>query len=76
MEMKDNDLLFYIRANRFVHNMVRSIVGTLLMVGQGKIDILDFEEIIFSRKRSKAGTSAPAHGLYLLTVDYPNDIYL
>jgi tRNA pseudouridine38-40 synthase len=75
-EVQGNDLLFYIRANRFVHNMVRSVVGTLLMVGQGKIGIADFEQIIFSRKRSKAGTSAPAHGLYLVKVDYPNDIYL
>lgn len=73
-ELRGNDLLFYIRANRFVHNMVRSIVGTLLMVGQGKIGISDFEEIILSRKRSKAGTSAPAHGLYLVAVEYPKDI--
>lgn len=66
-----NALVFTISADRFLRNMVRAIVGTLIGVGQHKISIEDFEEIIKSKNRSKAGFSAPAHGLYLTKVDYP-----
>lgn len=67
---------FEIRANRFLRNMVRAIVGTLLEVGQGKISKQEFEEIIKSKNRSNAGTSAPAHGLYLQEIIYDKNDFL
>ncbi|MFY0603182.1 MAG: tRNA pseudouridine(38-40) synthase TruA [Flavobacteriaceae bacterium] len=65
-----NALIFYITANRFLRNMVRAIVGTLLEVGTQKITIAEFEKIIESKDRSNAGTSAPAKGLFLTEVTY------
>lgn len=69
------DYVFTIKANRFLRNMVRSIVGTMLMVGRGKIGIDDVREIIEAKDRSRAGTSAPAHALFLEDVEYPEDIF-
>lgn len=69
-------LIFYIRADRFLRNMVRAIVGTLLEIGQGKMQGEDLQKIIESRNRSEAGASVPAHGLYLTQVEYPEDIFL
>jgi tRNA pseudouridine38-40 synthase len=66
----NNKIVFTISANRFLRNMVRSIVGTLVNVGLQKISIDDFEEIIKSKNREKAGFSVPAHGLYLTKIDY------
>ena len=63
-------LVFTISANRFLRNMVRSIVGTLINVGIHKITLNDFEEIIQSKNREKAGFSVPAHGLYLTKIEY------
>jgi tRNA pseudouridine38-40 synthase len=68
--LENQKLLFTISANRFLRNMVRAIVGTLLNVGAKKITIADFEEIIKSKKREKAGFSVPAHGLYLTKIEY------
>ena len=62
--------VFHISADLFLLNMVRAIVGTLLMVGTKKITVDDFCKIIESKDRCKAGTSAPAHGLYLTNVIY------
>ena len=70
-----SELAFYIQANRFLRNMVRAIVGTLIEVGLRKISISDFEAILKSRDRSKAGYSVPAHGLYLEKVNYPKHIF-
>lgn len=70
------ELFFQITANRFLRGMVRAIVGTLLAVGHGKIDRTDFQKILESRERSQAKSAAPAHGLYLCNVVYPEDIYL
>ena len=68
---QDGDrLVFYISANRFLRNMVRAIVGTLLEVGQGKKSVEDFRKVIESKKRSKAGLSVPAQGLFLTEVRY------
>ncbi|WP_317042732.1 tRNA pseudouridine(38-40) synthase TruA [Raineya orbicola] len=64
-------LVFQISANRFLWGMVRAIVGTLLEVGQGKMSLSDFEQIIQARNRSKASAAAPACGLYLASVKYP-----
>ncbi len=64
-------LTFTITANRFLRNMVRAIVGTMLEVGKGKMTIDEFRSVIESKDRSKAGQSAPACGLYLVNVKYP-----
>ena len=70
----DEKLVFTITADRFLRNMVRAIVGTLLDVGQGKIGLQDVKTIIKSKDRSKAGASVPAKGLYLTLVEYPENI--
>ena len=67
---ENNRLIFTISANRFLRNMVRSIVGTLINVGLYKISLIDFENIIASKSREKAGFSVPAHGLYLTNITY------
>ncbi|MCW4470731.1 tRNA pseudouridine(38-40) synthase TruA [Flavobacterium sp. MFBS3-15] len=64
-------LVFTISADRFLRNMVRAIVGTLVNVGLGKITTDDVRAIIESRDRGLAGFSVPAHGLYLTKVIYP-----
>jgi tRNA pseudouridine38-40 synthase len=69
---KENLLIFNIKANRFLRNMVRAIVGTLLDVGIGKITIKGFEAVILSKNRSEAGLSVPARGLFLSQVEYPS----
>ena len=65
-----NKLVFTIVADRFLRNMVRAIVGTMLNIGTGKISLQDFEKIIDSKDRSNAGFSVPAHGLYLTKIEY------
>lgn len=75
-ELIDNKLTFTISADRFLRNMVRAIVGTLLDVGFGKTSVEDFQAILNSKNRSMAGASAPAHGLYLTKVKYPEEIFL
>ena len=67
---ENNQLVFTISANRFLRNMVRSIVGTLINVGLHKITLDDFKKIIESKSREKAGFSVPAHGLYLTKIEY------
>ena len=62
---------FEITANRFLRNMVRSITGTLLDVGRGKIDPEGFRRIVEAKDRGHAGTSAPAKGLFLVDIGYP-----
>lgn len=71
-----NLLVFNITANRFLRNMVRAIVGTLLEVGQGRMNLDDFQAILDSKDRKAAGRSVPAHGLYLTAVEYPQEIFL
>ena len=63
-------LVFTIKANRFLRNMVRAIVGTLIQVGLQNIDLTHLEQIIASKNRSEAGMSVPAHGLFLTKVVY------
>jgi len=63
-------LVFTITADRFLRNMVRAIVGTLLNVGKGKLSLADFRKVIESKERSKAGMSVPAQGLFLFEVEY------
>ncbi|MFD2890498.1 tRNA pseudouridine(38-40) synthase TruA [Flavobacterium chuncheonense] len=70
-EQNGNQLKFTIAADRFLRNMVRAIVGTMVNVGLGKVSIDDFRKIIESKNRSAAGFSVPAQGLYLVKVEYP-----
>lgn len=70
-EVQDDGLRFTIRADRFLRNMVRAVVGTLIRIGKKEIDARQFEEIIISKNRSNAGQSVPACGLYLVNVIYP-----
>jgi len=74
-QQNGSELVFFIQANRFLRNMVRAIVGTLIEVGLRKTSISDFEAILVSRDRSQAGYSVPAHGLYLEKVNYPKHIF-
>ena len=67
---KGNLIVFHISANRFLRNMVRAIVGSLIAVGKGTISKDDFRQIIESKDRSKAGLSVPAKGLFLTAIDY------
>ncbi len=62
--------VFTIQADRFLRNMVRAIVGSLIDVGSGKLTIQGFETVIQSKKRTEAGLSVPAHGLYLKSIGY------
>lgn len=75
-EQRNDEWVFTIEADRFLRNMVRSIVGTLFDVGAQKISVDDFCEIIEAKDRCKAGVSVPAHGLYLVKVEYPAEIFL
>ncbi len=69
-------LIFEIKANRFLRNMVRAIVGTLVGVGQGKTTREEFVAILKSGDRKQAGYSAPGHGLFLTDIEYPAEIWL
>lgn len=74
-EETDEGLVFHITADRFLRNMVRAVVGTLLEVGRGAYPPAHVKDILKSHDRSKAGPSVPAKGLYLTSVAYPNTIY-
>lgn len=74
-EERGDVLVFTVQANRFLRNMVRAIVGTLIEVGQGKMSEEQVREIIEGRNRSDAGASVPACGLYLVKIKYPERIF-
>lgn len=74
-EEKDDEIIYHVASNRFLRGMVRAIVGTLLLVGRKKVSIPDFEEIILSKNCTNADFSAPAHGLFLEKVNYPDAIF-
>tara|TARA_X000001036_G_C20614354_1_gene780316 strand:+ start:107 stop:898 length:792 start_codon:yes stop_codon:yes gene_type:complete len=71
----DQEYVFKIKANRFLRNMVRSIVGTLINIGLEKTSINNFINIIKSKDRSMAGYSVPAKGLFLTKINYPKKIF-
>lgn len=68
-------LVFTITADRFLRNMVRAVVGTLINIGRRKTTLDELRRIIEAKDRSKAGFSAPARGLYLTFVEYPSGIF-
>ena len=73
---KDEQIIFTVKANRFLRNMVRAIVGTMLLVGKKKISVNEFKKIMDFKDRTKAGPSAKAKGLFLTNVNYPSQIYV
>ncbi len=75
-DVTDNQLVFSITADRFLRNMVRAIVGTLVDVGLHKISEADFVKIIEAGDRQQAGFSVPAHALFLTQITYPDNIFL
>jgi tRNA pseudouridine38-40 synthase len=75
-EERDGQLVFTIKADRFLRNMVRAIVGTLLAAGQGKITVEEFRQIIERKDRRAAGTSVPGHALFLRDIEYPCNLKL
>ncbi len=72
--LKKGELIFTIKADRFLRNMVRAIVGTMINIGVGKTSIAQFHDIIKSKDRSQAGASVPGHALYLTKIEYPKVI--
>jgi tRNA pseudouridine38-40 synthase len=65
-----NEFLYEIRGNGFLHHMVRNLVGTFLLVGKGTLKPADVPDILSAKSRSAAGATAPAQGLYLVSVEY------
>ena len=74
-EIRNDQLIFTIQANRFLRGMVRSVVGTMIEIGLGNWELSDLMNILNSKDRQKAGRSVPAHGLYLIQVEYPKAIF-
>lgn len=75
-EESDDQLIFTIKADRFLRNMVRAIVGTMVDIGTGRLTPAEFESIILDKDRNKAGKSAPAKGLFLVDIEYPAEIFI
>jgi len=69
------DIIFTVKADRFLRNMVRALVGTILEAGIGKINLAEFRKVIEMKDRGAAGLSVPAHGLFLTNVEYPETIF-
>lgn len=67
---ENNSLIFHVRANRFLRGMVRSLVGTSIWIGSGKLDTTAFKEIMKAKDRKSAGPSVPPKGLYLSHIEY------
>ena len=74
-ELENGHAVFTISADRFLRNMVRAVVGTLFQVGQGKMTKEQFAQVIAQKNRCSAGDSAPAQGLYLTHIQYPQEIF-
>lgn len=71
-----NILEFRITSDRFLRNMVRAITGSMIDIGQKKMSLAEFQAVIEARNRTKAGQSAPAHGLFLAGIEYPPEVFL
>lgn len=69
-ERNADEFVYTVRGNGFLHHMVRNLVGTFLLVGKGTLKVSDISRILEARNRSAAGATAPASGLYLVSVDY------
>ena len=73
-DVQGHEIHFNVTADRFLRNMVRAIVGTMINIGLGKLKPEDLHHIISSKNRSEAGYSVPAHGLYLTKIAYPYNL--
>lgn len=69
-QRQGEELIYTVRGNGFLHHMVRNLVGTFLLIGKGSLTAEGVKQIIAARKRSSAGATAPASGLYLVSVEY------
>lgn len=76
MQVESDLWMFEIKANRFLRNMVRAVVGTLLEVGRGRLTLTDFENIIASKNRCAAGDSMPGNALSLVDIEYADELFL
>lgn len=75
-QVSDTEWVFTIQADRFLRNMVRAVVGTLVEVGRGKLSIDGFRRVIEQKDRCSAGSSVPGHALFLVDVGYPEELFL
>lgn len=75
-QMEPDLWMFEIKANRFLRNMVRAVVGTLLEVGRGRLTLADFKNIIASKNRCAAGDSMPGNALSLVDIEYADELFL
>ncbi len=69
-QRQDEEFIYTVRGNGFLHHMVRNLVGTFLMVGKGSLQVADVRRILDLRNRSAAAATAPASGLFLVSVEY------
>ncbi len=69
-ERQEDEFVYTVRGNGFLHHMVRNLVGTFLLAGKGTLKVSDIPRILAARSRSAAGATAPASGLYLMSVEY------
>lgn len=75
-DREGEQIVFTVQADRFLRNMVRAIVGTLMLVGRGKLSVQEFCQVIERKNRCQAGDSVPASGLFLEDVEYPPHLFL
>ena len=75
-QLEDDKWVFTIQADRFLRNMVRAVVGTLVEVGRGKLSVEGFRQVIEKKDRCSAGSSVPGHALFLVDVGYPENLFL
>lgn len=73
--LEDDSLIFYVKADRFLRGMVRALVATMLKIGRGKMTLPEFRALIDEKDCTNASFAAPAHGLFLTAVNYPQDYF-
>lgn len=73
--IEDDCLVYYVRANRFLRGMVRALTATMLRVGRGKISLNELREIIEAKDCTKSSFAVPAHGLFLISVNYSDSYF-
>jgi tRNA pseudouridine38-40 synthase len=71
---EDDCLVYHVKANRFLRGMVRALTATMLKIGRGKLSLNQFKEIIEAKDCTKSSFAVPAHGLFLISVQYPPEL--